>query len=406
MEPARKRALQERYDVANKEVTLLLEKVDGNVCRATESAVQMMTHVQTFVAHTRAVHSAVSMWASFFKAFEDQEQKQQLMVCRALDVRDKTAPNVVSPRTPSLDDSSCCAGAKRPHNTPEHTPDFGASPPRSVRVKTGCDGVPGTGSCASRNFSPLRQPNLSLDVGKDRDTHQASASGANVLHSHGAGETNSCVDTSYGSDGKTPTLSSPTITIHVSEVESLRACLSEPASTSRCFVSAHSKNTVITGPLSEATLKSLPPIFRSGQGAEQVRNLCLQSDAPTQQTLFLVAGVKFRSGRHLFSSQSDLCVLACIGPCLHQIQAVYKAVMQQDDRGISMLQVAAELSYDLPRIRFLLDTLVAKKLLRIVDSTFSLVGRGEAFENGLSSPVYRVARTSSTCLLKENTAPG
>jgi hypothetical protein len=162
-----------------RQVTALLEQVDANVCKATDSAAELLTGVRTFVAHTKSVNSACAIWMSFFRAFEDEERKRSLSE-RSLAQSDDT-PNLTnellpsfcgSPRTPSLEDSGRC---KRRY---EATPDCGASPLRSVKFKettssaARAGGVAGTEPAADAaeagpqegedSFSPLSQPNFGL----------------------------------------------------------------------------------------------------------------------------------------------------------------------------------------------------------------------------------------------------
>jgi len=165
--------------VCVRQVTALLEQVDANVCKATDSAAELLTSVRTFVAHTKNVNSACTIWMSFFRAFEDEERKRSLSE-RSLAQSDDT-PNLTnellpsfcgSPRTPSLEDSGPC---KRRY---EATPDCGASPLRSVKFKdtknsaVRVGGVAGTEPAVDAaeagpqegedSFSPVSQPNFGL----------------------------------------------------------------------------------------------------------------------------------------------------------------------------------------------------------------------------------------------------
>jgi hypothetical protein len=245
--------LHERYEAANKKVTELLTQVDGNVCKATEAAASLLSDVKTFTAHTKAVHTSLKIWVGFFKAFEDEERKRMLADENYMPEQSSILSQhsiFASPRTPQLDDSRAM---KRRYDSPDvATPDFGASPPRSVRLRAGggecavaaagpsasgpsasnavgclvgataagtscCAGVAGEGGESTvdgdESFSPVSQPNFHAV-----NSNFVDIASPQFLVGEGGG-----MWKAEGSlnDSRTPTISSPTQTITMSELETL-----------------------------------------------------------------------------------------------------------------------------------------------------------------------------------------
>jgi len=214
------------------------------------------------------------MWVSLFRAFEEEDQ------CREVSKGNHVAPAAVgvsSPRTPSLTGEGWAAGAKRPRDSPEMTPDFGTSPPRSVRIKTD--------QASPAGFSPIAQPNFLTKV---RD--EAVAAGV-----PGRKEAGALAPSQH------------------SEVQE-------------------------DGPLPLATLKTLPPVFRAGQGAAQVwRNV----PGPIAASLLWA------------SPRRSACTPAAYSdPAGRQIQNLYGVIKEHNAEGLSIRKLSALLpGYELPRIR-------------------------------------------------------
>ena len=323
------------------QVTELLEKVDENVMKATDSAAAMVASVRAFASHTQSVHSSVQMWVDFFQAFEEQEKRRlhdvaQVAAEQAEEARREpiTAESVVSPRPCGSPIVTCGSpeassgkdvGLKRRRCTPEHTPEF-SSPPRSIHAKLT------THSRTGGTHSPVPSPKLggAVRVGSLQFQDQAASNA-------GLTGTWSAADQSLNDSMQTPELSSPTATVTITA--------SAKKSMTRAIAPASSRGAT-SAPLSDDILQNLPPIFRAGDGAKQM-------------------------------------------------QGVYATVMRHDTKGITQAEVAAALSFDLPRIRFLLDTLVAKKLLRLVDGLDDVSASTDV---EIAEARYHVVRTAA----KEN----
>lgn len=265
------RGLNERYEAANQKVTELLTQVDVNVCMATEAAASLLSDVKTFTAHTKAVHLSLKIWVGFFKAFEEEERKLMLADQNYMPEQSSilSQPSFfASPRTPQLDDSTPRLDdrrIKRQYDSPDQaTPDFGLTPPRSVRLKAGSGGpaagpaasntvgclvgAAGTGACAGvagqggkstvdgdESFSPVSQPNFHAGntVGEGAgDVSQNSNFNVFASPQFLDGEAGVCAGASGGgggmwkaeeslNDSRTPTISSPTQTITMSALQSL-----------------------------------------------------------------------------------------------------------------------------------------------------------------------------------------
>ena len=295
------------------QVTELLEKVDENVIQATDSAAAMVASVRAFASHTKSVHSSVQMWVDFFQAFEEQEKRRlhdvaQVAAEQAEEARREpiTAESVVSPRPCGSPIVTC--------GSPEASSgkDVGLKRRRCTPEHTPEFSSPPrsvhakltTHSRTGGTHSPVPSPKLGGAVRVGSLQFQdQAASNAGLTSTWSAG------DQSLNDSMLTPELSSPTatVTITASAKKSMTRAIAPPSS---CGATS--------APLSDEILANLPPIFRAGDGAKQM-------------------------------------------------QGVYATVMRHDTKGITQAEVAAALSFDLPRIRFLLDTLVAKKLLRLVD---------------------------------------
>ena len=297
------------------QVTELLEKVDENVKQATDSAAAMVASVRAFASHTKSVHSSVQMWVDFFQAFEEQEKRRlhdvaQVAAEQAEEARREpiTAESVVSPRP--------CRSPMVPYHSQEASSgeDVGLKRRRCTPEHTPEFSSPPrsvhakltTHSRTGGMHSPVPSPKRggAVRVGSLQFQDQAASNTDTGLTS-----TWSAGDQSLNDSMLTPELSSPTatVTITASAKKSMTRAIAPPSS---CGATS--------APLSDEILANLPPIFRAGDGAKQM-------------------------------------------------QGVYATVMRHDTKGITQAEVAAALSFDLPRIRFLLDTLVAKKLLRLVD---------------------------------------
>ena len=323
------------------QVTELLEKVDENVIQATDSAAAMVASVRAFASHTKSVHSSVQMWVDFFQAFEEQEKRRlhdvaQMAAEQAEDARREpiTAESVVSPRPCGSPIVTC--------GSPEASSgkDVGLKRRRCTPEHTPEFSSPPrsvhakltTHSRTGGTHSPVPSPKLGGAVRVGSLQFQdQAASNAGLSSTWSAG------DQSLNDSMHTPELSSPTATVTITA--------SAKKSMTRAIAPASSR-AATSAPLSDEILANLPPIFRAGDGAKQM-------------------------------------------------QGVYATVMRHDTKGITQAEVAAALSFDLPRIRFLLDTLVAKKLLRLVDGLDDVSASTDV---EIAEARYHVVRTAA----KEN----